>query len=203
MKIFCVGRNYVDHAKELNNPVPEQPLIFIKPSTAYLNRNKPFYHPEFSNDIHYELELVLKICRKGKHIAEKFAHRYYDQISVGIDFTARDVQAKFKAKGWPWELAKGFDHSAPIGPFEPLSDEDKTKPILFDLDINGKRVQSGNSGDMIFSFDRLISYISGYFTLHEGDMLFTGTPAGVGQIKIGDRLEGFLNGNKLLDFRVK
>ena len=202
MKIFCVGRNYVDHAKELNNPVPKSPLIFMKPSTALLTDGKPFYHPDFSKNIHYELELVLKISKNGKAIQEKFAHNYYDQIGLGIDFTARDLQDDLKAKGQPWELAKSFDHSACLGNMVFKSTLDMTA-IKFNLTKNGTIVQDGNSKDLIYSFDYLIGFISQYFTLQTGDLIFTGTPAGVGQIAIGDVYKGYLGEQQLLTCEIK
>lgn len=200
MKIFCIGRNYADHAKELNNEVPAEPVLFMKPPTALIKGKQPFYYPEFSKDIHYEGELVLKICKNGKHIAEKFAHKYYEEITFGIDFTARDVQKRLKEKGLPWEIAKGFDGAAAIGEFTSV---DFTNPIQLETHKNGAVVQQGTTGDMIFSFNNLITYISSYFTLQKGDLIFTGTPAGVGPVKIGDRLEGYVNGRKLLECHIK
>ena len=202
MKIFCVGRNYAEHAKELQNAVPTQPIIFMKPPTALLLENKPFYYPAFSKNIHYELEIVLRVCKNGKHIEPNFAARYYDSIALGIDFTARDLQDNFKAKGQPWELAKGFDGSAVLSAFKPLSQFDQQN-INFTLTKNGNVVQTGNSCDMIFSFDALISFISQYFTLQQGDIIYTGTPAGVGPITVGDVFEGFLENEKLLLCDIK
>ncbi|MBK9734150.1 MAG: fumarylacetoacetate hydrolase family protein [Saprospiraceae bacterium] len=202
MKIFCIGRNYRDHALELNNPLPEVPLIFMKPATALLTDNKPFYHPDFSNNIHYELEVVLKISKNGKQIDQKFASAYYDQIGLGIDFTARDLQDQCKDKGHPWEIAKSFDYSAAIGKFIPVTEVDLDS-IKFQMKQNDKIVQQGDTKDLIFDFDYLISYVSKYFTLQQGDLLFTGTPAGVAKISIGDHLEGILEGNKLLDCKIK
>lgn len=203
MKIICIGRNYVDHAKELNNPVPSKPVFFMKPDTALIQKHNPFFYPEFSNDIHYEAELVLKICRNGKHIEEKFAYKYYNQIGIGIDLTARDLQNECKKKGLPWEIAKAFDNSAPLGEFMAVSDFNDLTNIKFSLKINGEIRQNGNSGDMIFSFDKIIAYISQFITLKIGDLIFTGTPAGVGPIKIGDHFEAFIGENKLLNFKVK
>jgi acylpyruvate hydrolase len=203
MKIICIGRNYALHAMELNNPVPENPVFFLKPQTALILDNRPFFYPSFSSNIHHEVELVIKINRLGRHIDEKFAHRYYDQIGIGIDFTARDLQEKCKTKGLPWEIAKAFDGSAPLGSFIPLSHTAYPGDITFRLDINGTSVQQGNSRDMIFSFDRLISYVSGFITLKIGDLIFTGTPAGVGPVKIGDRLQAWLDERMLLDFHVR
>ena len=204
MKIICIGRNYVDHARELNNPVPENPVFFLKPDTALVRRNKPFYYPDFSEDIHYECELVVKINKLGKNIQKKFAHAYYNEIGIGIDFTARDLQAKAKAKGLPWEIAKAFDASAPLSmefinkdEFADLNDID------FHLDKNGETVQEGNSADMIFDFDELIAYLSKFFTLKTGDLIFTGTPAGVGPIQIGDKLEAYIGNHSMLKCNIK
>lgn len=201
MKIFCIGRNYAEHAKELNNAVPENPVVFMKPATALLKDNLPFYYPEFTKDLHYETELVLRVCKQGRYIKQKFAHKYYDQISVGIDFTARDLQANQKSKGLPWEIAKAFDHSAVLGTFLPISSVQN--PVHFSMKLNGNEVQKGCSSDMIYSFDAIVEYISLFFTLQQGDLIYTGTPAGVGPVKIGDRLEGFLETEKLFDFEVK
>ena len=202
MKIICIGRNYIDHAKELNNPVPKAPLIFMKPSTALLTEGKPFYHPDFSSNIHYELEVVLKICKNGKAIQAQFASGYYDQIGLGIDFTARDLQDQCKDKGHPWEIAKAFDHSAVVGSFTDKSLLNSGE-IKFQLSKNGSKVQDGNTKDLIFNFDYLISFISQYFTLQTGDLIFTGTPAGVGKIAIGDHYEGMMEGVKMLDCKIK
>jgi acylpyruvate hydrolase len=203
MKIICIGRNYALHALELNNPVPDNPVFFLKPQTALILNNRPFFYPSFSTNIHHEVELVIKINRLGRHIDEKFAHRYYGEIGIGIDFTARDLQEKCKSKGLPWEIAKAFDGSAPLGGFIPLSQTAHPGDITFRLDINGSTVQQGNSRDMIFPFDRLISYISGFITLKIGDLIFTGTPAGVGPVKIGDRLQAWLDDRLLLDFNIR
>lgn len=203
MKIICIGRNYGEHAKELGNALPEKPIIFLKPQTALLKDNKPFYIPEWSSDLHYETELVLKVCKQGKYIEEKFAHKYFDEVSVGIDFTARDLQAQQKAKGLPWEIAKAFDNSAVVGEMKKVSESDKVKGFQFHLLLNGTKVQDGNTDDMIFSFAKIIAYASQFFTLQVGDLIYTGTPAGVGAVKIGDRLEGFLEGEKLFDFEIK
>jgi acylpyruvate hydrolase len=202
MKIFCIGRNYSEHAKELNNPVPKKPLVFIKPPTALLNDNKPFYYPEFSKNIHFEGEIVLKICRNGRHVQPEFAHTYYDQVAFGIDFTARDLQDECKAKGHPWEIAKGFDGAAPLSAFVPL-DRLNRNAIEFKLLKNGQVVQMGNTKDLIFSFDTLICYLSIYFKLQMGDLIFTGTPAGVGPVAPGDLLEGFIEDNRLLLCEIK
>jgi 2-keto-4-pentenoate hydratase/2-oxohepta-3-ene-1,7-dioic acid hydratase in catechol pathway len=203
MKIICIGRNYVEHARELNNPLPESPVFFMKPDTSLVIRNRPFFYPEFSKDIHYETELVVKIKKNGKHIEEKFAHTYYDEIGLGIDFTARDVQAKCKEKGLPWEIAKAFDHSAPISKFISLETLNNRHDIRFHLELNGKRVQEGSSTLMIFSIDHIISYLSRFVTLKMGDLIFTGTPAGVGAVEINDHLVGYIEDYKMLDFRVK
>ena len=202
MKIFCIGRNYLEHAKELNNAVPTKPLIFMKPPTALLLDNKPFYYPEFTKNLHHEVEVVLKISKNGKAIQPEFAHRYYDKIGLGIDFTARDVQDELKAKGQPWEIAKGFDNSAVLSDFVDLKDFDKTN-ILFELHKNGEIVQKGTTKDLIFSFDTVVSYISQFFTLQQGDLIYTGTPEGVGAVKIGDKLEGFLEGKPMFICEIK
>lgn len=203
MKIIAIGRNYAEHAKELNNPVPTTPVIFMKPETALLKENKPFYHPDFSEDIHHEIELVLKISKEGKHIDEKFAANYYEEIGLGIDFTARDIQSRHKEKGLPWELAKAFDGSAPISSFVPKTRFASVYDINFKLDINGELRQQGNTRDLLFSFERIIAFVSKYITLKKGDLIFTGTPPGVSKVKIGDRLEGYLEDEKMLDFYVK
>ena len=203
MKIIAIGRNYIDHAKELNNPVPSEPVVFLMPDTCILSNNRPFFYPDFSDNIHYELEIVLKINRVGKNIQEKFAHRYFDELTVGIDFTARDLQKKAKEKGLPWEKAKAFDGSAPVGQFISLNKLANPNSIEFSLDINGNRVQTGNSKEMIFSFNEIIAYVSRFFSLKMGDLIFTGTPAGVGPVKIGDRLEASIEGQSLLDFQIK
>jgi acylpyruvate hydrolase len=203
MKIIAIGRNYAEHAKELNNPVPTTPVIFMKPDTALLKDNKPFYHPEFSQDIHHEIEIVLKVCKEGKHISEKFAANYYEEIALGVDFTARDIQSKHKEKGLPWELAKAFDNSAPVSQFLPKSQFANIYNLNFNLNINGEARQQGNTTDLLFSFERIIAFVSQYITLKKGDLIFTGTPQGVGKVYIGDRLEGYLQGEKMLDFYVK
>lgn len=203
MKIICIGRNYVAHAKELGNDVPDEPVIFIKPSTSLTVNNKPFFIPEFTNEVHYELELVIRICRNGRSIEPKFAHRYYDQIGIGIDYTARDLQAALKAKGLPWEKAKAFDDSAAISALQPFSSYSDKENITFRLEKNGKVVQDGNSNLMIFDFNRIIAEASKYFRLSVGDLIFTGTPAGVGKVEIGDRLVGYLESEPLIDVRIK
>lgn len=203
MKIIAIGRNYSAHAKELNNEVPTKPIIFLKPDTAVLKDNKPFYLPDFSSDIHYELEVVLKICKVGKHIAEKFAANYYDEIGLGIDFTARDIQAEHKAKGLPWELAKAFDHSAVVSDFLPKSDFANMNDLHFELQVNKETRQKGHTANLLFSFDSIIAFVSQYITLKKGDLIFTGTPEGVGQVKQGDQLEAWLEGKQLINFSVK
>lgn len=202
MKIFCVGRNYSEHAKELNNAVPTEPVIFMKPSTALLKSGDTFYYPDFSKSIHYECELILKIGKNGKYIEEKFAHKYIEAISVGIDFTARDVQNKLKEKGLPWELAKAFDGSAVAGNFIPYENIADKNNIRFSLKKNDLVVQQGNSQDMIFSFGKIISFVSQYFTLQKGDLIYTGTPQGVGEVQIGDILEAELLGDVLMQCKV-
>ena len=203
MKIFCIGRNYVDHAKELGNQVPSEPLVFMKPPTALLKDNKDFYHPSFSENIHFEVELVIKIKKNGRSIQPQFARRYYDEIGLGIDFTARDIQEKAKAKGHPWEKAKAFDFSAVISDFIPLETSALETGIEFHLEKNGKEVQVGTSKDMLFNIDTLICHLSRYFTLQTGDLIYTGTPAGVGPIKIGDKLEGFLQKKSMFTCQIK
>jgi len=203
MKIIAIGRNYVAHAKELNNPVPGTPVIFLKPDTAALKDNKPFYIPDFSSDIHYELEVVLKICKEGKHISEKFAPNYYEELGLGIDFTARDIQAIHKEKGLPWELAKAFDNSAAFSNFIPKTEIEDIYNLPFELKINGTSRQNGNTNNMIFSYEHIISFVSKYITLKKGDLIFTGTPEGVGQVHQGDKLEAWMAGQQLLNFDIK
>lgn len=203
MKIICIGRNYVEHAKELNNPLPEKPIFFLKPDSALVIKNQPFFYPEFSKDIHFETEIVLRICKLGKHIQQKFAHTYFDEIGIGLDLTARDLQKDCKSKGLPWEIAKAFDQSAPLGLFKPKSDFKNINDLNFSLKINDEIRQRGNTKDLIFSFDHLISYISQFITLKIGDLIFTGTPEGVGPVEIGDHLEAFIEDEKCLDLSVK
>jgi acylpyruvate hydrolase len=203
MKIICIGRNYAEHAREMKSEVPREPVFFLKPDTALIIRNQPFFLPDFSNEIHHEVELVLKISKAGKFIEERFASNYYEEIGIGIDFTARDIQQQCKEKGLPWEKAKGFDGSAPLGLFLKKADLPEQEGIPFHLDINGKMVQTGNSKDLIFSFNRIIAYISRYITLKKGDLIFTGTPEGVGPVKTNDRLEAYIGQEKLLAFNVK
>ncbi len=203
MKIFAIGQNYSEHNKELNNASPTDPVVFMKPDTALLRNNKPFFIPDFSNELHYETELIIKFNRIGKNIEPRFAHRYYSEIGLGVDFTARDVQRKLKAEGKPWEIAKAFDNSAVIGNFLPATEFEDIQNISFSLDINGKTVQQGNSKDMIFSINELIAYVSRFFTIKIGDILFTGTPAGVGKVSINDRLQGYIGSDKMFDFNIK
>lgn len=203
MKIICVGRNYAEHAKELGNAIPDEPVIFMKPKSALLQSHTPFYYPEFSNELHYECELVLRVCKNGKYIQERHAANYYNGITVGIDFTARDIQNDLKSKGLPWEKAKAFDNSAAVGKFIDTTPALNRKNINFSLLKNKEEVQKGNSGQMIFSFDALIANISNYFSLNIGDLIFTGTPAGVGECVVGDILEAFLEKDNLLTVEVK
>lgn len=202
MKIFCVGRNYPEHARELNNAIPDAPVIFMKPPTALLKGND-FYYPEFSKDIHYECELVYRVGKNGKHIEEKFASKYVNGVTVGIDFTARDIQSEQKKKGLPWEIAKAFDNSAVISEFVEISSLKNLSSIKFQMKKNGEIVQEGDSAEMIFNIEKIISYLSVYFTLQQGDLIFTGTPAGVGPISIGDKLEGYLEGEKKFEIAIK
>ena len=202
MKIFCVGRNYAEHARELNNQLPDAPVIFMKPPTALLTR-KDFYIPDFTTDLHYECELVYRIAKNGKNIEEKFANRYVDGITVGIDFTARDVQNRQKQKGLPWEIAKAFDNSAVVGEWKNISEDALKTPVHFEMKMDGNTVQSASSSEMIFTLPVLINYISMYFTLQQGDIIFTGTPAGVGQVKAGSVLEGFLENEKKFTVSVR
>jgi acylpyruvate hydrolase len=204
MKIICIGRNYALHAKEMNSELPTEPVFFMKPDTAILPKKTPFYIPEFTQDLHHEIEIVLKICKVGKHISKKYAHTYYDQIGLGIDFTARDLQQKCKEKGLPWEMAKSFDNSAPISEhFIPVSEIKDVNNISFSLMNNNKVVQTGNTSDLIFTFEDVIAYVSQFITLKIGDLIFTGTPAGVAKVSIGDHLEGFIEDKKLIDLVIK
>ncbi len=203
MKILCVGRNYAKHIEELKNEVPDEPIIFFKPDTALVRNNRDFYYPEYSKEIHYECELVLRFAKEGKYIEEKFARSYIDGIGLGIDFTARDLQDKAKKNGLPWALAKGFNDSAPVSDFLPLEDFPDFQNIQFCCHINGEERQNGNSSHMLWPVANLIAYVSRFVTFKKGDMLFTGTPAGVGEVKVGDKIEGFLEGKKMLDFYVK
>ncbi|NDC43011.1 MAG: FAA hydrolase family protein [Chitinophagia bacterium] len=203
MKIICVGRNYADHAKELNNEVPTEPVLFMKPQSALVLPGKPIYYPEFTDDFQYECEVVLRISKNGKFIQEKFAHKYFSEITVGLDLTARDVQQQLKKKGLPWELAKAFDGSAVLGSYVPVTEDVNVQQLDFRLDINGETVQQANTREMIFPISKIIAYASQYFTLNIGDLIYTGTPAGVGQINIQDEICGYLNGEKLLDITVR
>lgn len=203
MKIICIGRNYVDHISELNNEKPSDPVIFLKPDTAILLRKQPFFIPDFSNDVHHEVEILVKINRIGKHIEKRFAHKYYDEIGLGIDFTARDLQSKLKEKGLPWEKAKAFDGAAVIGEFLPKSNFKDVNNINFHLDCNENTVQEGNTSLMLWKIDELIEYISKYFTLKIGDIIFTGTPAGVAKVNHNDRLTGFIENQKVFSILVK
>ncbi|MDB5202451.1 MAG: 2-hydroxyhepta-2,4-diene,7-dioate isomerase [Ferruginibacter sp.] len=203
MKIICIGRNYAEHAKELGNDIPEEPVIFMKPKSALLQAHTPFYYPEFTNELHYEGELVLRVSKNGKYIQERHAGNYYNGITVGIDFTARDIQDECKKKGLPWEKAKAFDNSAAVGKFIDITPEIKKNNINFSLLKNKEVVQKANSSEMIFSFDSIISHISNYFSLNIGDLIFTGTPAGVGEVVVGDELELFFEDKSLLSLEIK
>ncbi|TCJ13403.1 FAA hydrolase family protein [Flaviaesturariibacter flavus] len=203
MKIFCIGRNYADHARELGNAVPEEPVIFMKPKNALLQSHMPFYYPEFTNELHYECELVLRVSKNGKYIQEKTANRYYDAITTGIDFTARDIQSELKKKGLPWEKAKSWDNSAVIGRWVPLTEIKDPNDISFSFQKNRQLVQQGNSRDMIHDFALIVSHISQYFSINIGDLIFTGTPAGVGEVVVGDELEAFMGDQSLLKLEVK
>ncbi len=203
MKIICIGRNYSNHIAELKNEVPDEPVIFMKPKSALLQIHTPFYYPEFTNELHYEVELVLRVCKNGKYIQERHASNYYNGITVGIDFTARDIQDICKEKGLPWEKAKAFDNSAAVGKFSDITPAFKKNDVNFKLLKNNESVQQGNSGKMLFSFDSIISHISNYFSLNIGDLIFTGTPAGVGECVVGDELEAFLEDQSLLKLEVK
>jgi len=203
MKIFAIGQNYVEHNKELNSKNPTEPVVFMKPDTALLKNNKPFFIPDFTEELHYETELIVKFNRLGKNIDDVFSPRYYAEIGLGVDFTARDLQRKLKADGKPWEISKAFDNSAVIGNFLPVTEFDDIQNIRFRLDINGKTVQDGNSSEMIFPINELVAYVSRFFTIKIGDILFTGTPVGVGKVAIGDRLEGYILDKKMFDFYIK
>jgi 2-keto-4-pentenoate hydratase/2-oxohepta-3-ene-1,7-dioic acid hydratase in catechol pathway len=203
MKIICIGRNYAEHARELNNAIPEEPIIFMKPKTALLTDGKPLFYPDFTNDLQYEGELVLRIGKNGKYIQEKFARRYYNGITVGIDFTARDVQKKLKEKGLPWEIAKGFDGSAAVGNFINLDEKQSINDFRFELKLNGETRQIGDPNQMIFSPEKIIAYVSQFFMLNIGDLIFTGTPSGVGGLTVTDELLGYLNGQEVLQCTIK
>ena len=203
MKIICIGRNYAEHAKELGNEIPDEPVIFMKPKSALLQPHTPFYYPEFTNELNYECELVLRVCKNGKYINERNASNYYNGITVGIDFTARDLQNIAKEKGLPWEKAKAFDNSAAIGKFLDLTPDQKKANFTFKLLVNNQEMQRGNSADMVFKFDNLVAQISNYFSLNIGDIIFTGTPAGVGECVVGDELEAFIEDKSLLSLEIK
>ena len=203
MKIFCVGRNYVAHAKELGNDIPEEPIIFMKPKSALLQAHTPFYYPEFTNELHYECELVLRISKNGKYIQERFANKYYDALSVGVDFTARDIQNELKEKGLPWEKAKAWDNSAVVGKWVPFAGLKNKKDVNFSLFKNKELVQKGSSALMINNFDSVVAYISNYFSVNIGDLIFTGTPAGVGECVVGDELEGFMEEESMFQLEIK
>lgn len=202
MKIICVGRNYAKHIEELNNEVPGEPVVFMKPDSARLTGGRPFFHPDYSNDVHYEAEVVLKIGKNGRHVAERFALEYVSEVTVGIDLTARDVQSKLKEKGLPWELAKAFDGSAVLGTFVKIDQIEDINDLNFSLTKNGEYVQQGNTKMMLFPIAKLISYVSQYFFLKQGDLIFTGTPAGVGPVTIGDKFHGFIEQEQLLRLRI-
>jgi len=203
MKIICIGLNYRKHALELGWPLPDEPVVFLKPDSSILKNNKPFFLPDFSIDIHYEVEVVIKISKLGKGISAKFAHRYYDEITLGIDITARDMQNRLRASGMPWELSKCFDGAAPIGNFIPVTDKMNMANLDFRLEINDKVVQSGNTSDMIFGINEIVEYVSNYFTLKTGDLIFTGTPPGVGPLHKNDNLVAYLGEESVLDFMIK
>ena len=203
MKIFCIGRNYAAHAEELGNEIPDEPVIFMKPKSALLQPHAPFYYPEFTNELHYEGELVLRISKNGKYIQEKFASKYYDAVTTGIDFTARDIQNELKAKGLPWEKAKAWDNSAVIGKWVTFAEVKNKKDINFGLYKNKELVQQGNSSSMIHNFDTIVAYISNFFSVNIGDVIFTGTPAGVGEAVVGDELEGFLEDVSMFKMEIK
>jgi len=203
MKIFCVGRNFAAHAEELGNEIPDEPVVFMKPKSALLQPHAPFYYPEFTNELHYECELVLRVSKNGKYIQEKFASKYYDAVTTGIDFTARDIQNDLKAKGLPWEKAKAWDNSAVIGKWIPFTDIKNKKEINFGLYKNKELAQQGNSANMIHNFDSIVAYISNFFSVNIGDVIFTGTPAGVGEAVVGDELEGFLEDVSMFTLDIK
>ena len=203
MKIICVGRNYVAHAQELNNEVPQDPIIFMKPKNALVLPEKPIIYPEFTDELEYECELVVKICKNGKFITERQARHFYNEVTVGIDFTARDLQQKQKSKGLPWEIAKAFDGSAVVGKFMPITPNMNMKNLDFEMKVNESTVQKGNSSQMLFSIDKIIAYTSNYFSINIGDLIFTGTPAGVGKVNVYDRLKGYLGGVELFDVHVQ
>ncbi len=202
MKIFCIGRNYEEHARELHNKIPDEPVVFMKPKSAVYQGHAPFYYPEFCNELHYEIEVVYRVCKNGKYIPENHAHKYVNAVTVGIDFTARDVQADLKSKGLPWEKAKAWDNSAILGKWNEIESDRLRDPIEFSLAKNGLTVQQGITTDMIFDYRKIIENISQYFSLNIGDLIFTGTPAGVGECSVGDLLEGYMNGEKMFELAV-
>lgn len=203
MKIICIGRNYAAHIEELKNERPTEPVVFLKPDTALVKNNDPVYHPEFTQDMHHEVEVVLRIGKEGKYIQPEFAERYIDGVGLGIDFTARDLQSKLKAKGLPWEISKAFNQSAPVSAFYPKEDFGDLSKLTFYLDVNGERRQTGDCQMMVFSFSDIIVYVSQFFTLKTGDLIFTGTPEGVAKVSIGDRLQGFLENKPMFDFEIR
>lgn len=203
MKIICIGRNYAEHAREMKAETPTEPVFFMKPETAIIKNGDPFFYPDFSKEVHHEVEIIIKVCKNGKNIQKQFANKYYNEVGIGIDFTARDLQAQCKAKGLPWEKAKAFDGSAPMGTFVPLTHFKNINDMSFKLEINGKTIQQGSTKDMIFSFDTIIEYVSKFVTLKMGDLIFTGTPEGVGPVKVGDKMEAFIENERLFSCEVK
>ena len=203
MKIICIGLNYGDHAREMGRTLPDKPVIFLKPDSSLLKNNKPFFIPGFSQNIHYEIEIVLRICKLGRSISEKYAHRYYDQLTLGVDMTARELQSSLSSAGSPWDISKSFDGAAPIGDFITIQEAGDVNDISFRLEKNGETVQSGNTSRLIYSFDQIIAYVSKFFTLKTGDLIFTGTPSGVGPVNRNDRLTGYIGDRKIIDFMIK
>ncbi len=203
MKVICIGLNYSDHAREMGRALPAKPVVFLKPDSSLLKNNKPFFIPGFSQNIHYEIEIVLRICKLGRSIAEKYAYRYYDQLTLGVDMTARDLQSYLSSSGMPWDISKSFDGAAPVGEFIPVNEAGDVNNIAFRLEKNSETVQAGNTSGLIFNFDMIISYVSGFFTLKTGDLIFTGTPFGVGPVQRNDRLTGYIGDRKVIDFMVK
>jgi len=203
MKVICIGLNYSDHAREMGRVLPAKPVVFLKPDSSLLKNNKPFFIPGFSLNIHYEIEIVLRICKLGRSIAEKYAYRYYDQLTLGVDMTARDLQSYLSSSGMPWDISKSFDGAAPVGEFIPVNEAGDVNNIAFRLEKNGETVQAGNTSGLIFNFDKIISYVSGFFTLKTGDLIFTGTPSGVGPVQRNDRLTGYIGDRKVIDFMVR
>ena len=203
MKVICIGLNYSDHAREMGRALPAKPVVFLKPDSSLLKNNKPFFIPGFSLNIHYEIEIVLRICKLGRSIAEKYAYRYYDQLTLGVDMTARDLQSYLSSSGMPWDISKSFDGAAPVGEFIPVNEAGDVNNIAFRLEKNSETVQAGNTSGLIFNFDMIISYVSGFFTLKTGDLIFTGTPSGVGPVQRNDRLTGYIGDRKVIDFMVR